>query len=263
MKVKSMITALAVTTALVTGASTSEADVKIKLESYVTGVNTPLAMVQPAGDDRKFVIEQIKERTGHSARILSGEKEAEYIYRGVMKTLHLDTKNSVIADIGGGSTELIVTDSNAETTLKSLNAGAVWVTEGFLHNDPPADEDIERARAAFREMYEEGDMPHNLPGCQLIGVGGTITTFAAIKEGLKKYDRSRVHDSVLDLNDIENIFAQLRALPLLDRKKVDGLEPGRADIIIGGAIIILFIMERFAATSIRVSDDGILIGLLI
>lgn len=211
----------------------------------------------------KFVLERIKEETGEAVLILSGEQEADNVYKGVAASLDLvDGKNAII-DIGGGSTELILSDKSGDYSLRSINAGAVRMTEGYLGHDPPTQQEIANAVAACREAWEEADLFQNMAGYQLIGVGGTITTLSALKMGLEQYDRDLVHGSELTLSEIRRILDELISVPLEKRERLPGLEPGRADIIIAGTLVLIFIMEKLELNSVRVSDDGILVGLLV
>ena len=211
----------------------------------------------------EFVLEMIKDETGEDARILSGEEEADYVFRGVAASLNLvDGKNAII-DIGGGSTELILSDESGDHFLCSINAGAVRMTEGYLGQDPPSKEEIKNAVDACREAWEEADLFEKMTGYQLIGVGGTITTLSALKTRLEQYERNLVHDSELSLEEIRQILDELISLPLVERAKMPGLERGRADIIIAGTLVLVFIMEKLEVSSVRVSDDGILVGLLV
>jgi len=211
----------------------------------------------------KFVLQDITESMGEKVRILTGQEEAAFIYKGVSASLGMNGADSIIIDIGGGSTEFIITGHKGGTVLKSINAGAVRMTEGLIKNDVPAPEDIDRACASCYEAYYEGEIPEGLTAQQLIGVGGTITTLAAIKYSLQTYDRAVVHDSILTLEEVQEILLQLSAVPLAQRKEINGLAPDRADIIIAGTLVLIFIMEKLNAQTIRVCDDGILTGLLI
>ena len=137
------------------------------------------------------------------------------------------------------------------------------MTEGYLGQDPPSKEEIKNAVDACREAWEEADLFEKMTGYQLIGVGGTITTLSALKTRLEQYERNLVHDSELSLEEIRQILDELISLPLVERAKMPGLERGRADIIIAGTLVLVFIMEKLEVSSVRVSDDGILVGLLV
>jgi exopolyphosphatase / guanosine-5'-triphosphate,3'-diphosphate pyrophosphatase len=211
----------------------------------------------------KFVLERIKEETGEDVLILSGEEEAGNVYKGVAASLDLVAGKNAIIDIGGGSTELIFSDKSGDHSLRSINAGAVRMSEGYLGHDPPLKEEIANAVDACREAWEEADLFGNMTGYQLVGVGGTITTLSAVKMQLEQYGRNLVHDSELTLSEIRRILDELISVPLDKREGMPGLEPGRADIIIAGTLVLIFVMEKLEVDSLRVSDDGILVGLLV
>jgi len=211
----------------------------------------------------RFVLERIKEITGESARILSGEEEAELIYKGVRTSLQPGEGKNAVIDIGGGSTELILVGEKGEIDLRSINMGAVRMTEIYFKHDPPTQQEIERGVGGCREAWEEAELADQMTGYQLIGVGGTITTLGAIKFQLDRYEREVVHNGVLTVGEIRSLLDRFMSLPQQQRAKIPGLEPGRADIIIAGTLILSMVMDILEVGSLRISDDGILVGLLV
>ncbi len=205
----------------------------------------------------------VEKKIGYELEIISGHKEAELILKGV--TYGYDFSDYLIIDIGGGSTEFIwKSEEDNKIKMDSLNIGAVRLTERFIDN--PHQEwgrsDIKNiAEYVEQELEKELDI---LPGVQnLIGVGGTITTLAAILLKLEQYDQQAIHDYILNYPDINKVLDRLRKLDLEKRKKVKGLNPDRADIIIAGIVILNEIMKTLRTLKLRVSDYDILHGLII
>jgi len=194
---------------------------------------------------------EIKKATKITVEILKGQKEAELAYEGMVASLPRQIKNPIALDIGGGSTEIVYQNTNKKRTKLSFKMGAVRLYETMEKNLVEALVDCKHAihrEVPFQELRRR----------PWIGAGGTITTLAAIALGLKKYNPQKVHGHVLEIGKIEELFFKLRTLPLSERKKVAGLEPKRADIIVSGTAILLTLLHLARAPRIRVSDRGIL-----
>jgi exopolyphosphatase/guanosine-5'-triphosphate,3'-diphosphate pyrophosphatase len=175
---------------------------------------------------------------GFATRLLSGDDEAELTRRGVGEL----GAATLLVDIGGGSTELVLGDFHT-----SLPMGSVRFTE--RHGDD-ATASVEAARAALPRLDPE----------DAVGVASTITTLAALDLGLQEYDRRRVHGHVLTR---EGAFAQLErlaAMPLEERRRVPTLDPERAPVIVAGAAILIGILDAYHLESIRVSERDLLDG---
>jgi exopolyphosphatase/guanosine-5'-triphosphate,3'-diphosphate pyrophosphatase len=204
---------------------------------------------------------RIRELASLEMEIISGLEEARYVCEGALDSLKLKGKNILMADIGGGSTELILVRRGEKPVLHSIGAGAVYITERFVHNNPPLEVELssalEHAGALLRERCLE--LP---PGAkELVGLGGTITTVPPIVMKMETYDPSRVHNYVFTLEHVESLLRRLGSMKVAERKKVPGLEPGREDIIIGGLVILKALLNVTGFERVRVSDRGILFGL--
>ncbi|HKL12310.1 MAG TPA: Ppx/GppA family phosphatase [Halanaerobiales bacterium] len=205
----------------------------------------------------------IKEEIGYDLEIISGQKEAEFIFKGV--TFGYDFSDYIIIDIGGGSTEFICKNIEEEQVeMKSLDIGAVRLTERFIA-DPALElsKNVIKKMSKFVEQELEKEIEILTGEDNLIGVGGTITTLAAILLKLENYDPQAIHDYVLDFSQVNKVLDKLRKLDLAKRKKVKGLNPDRADIIIAGIVILIEIMKNLRSLKLRVSDYDMLHGLLI
>jgi exopolyphosphatase / guanosine-5'-triphosphate,3'-diphosphate pyrophosphatase len=183
---------------------------------------------------------------GFTTRLLTGDEEAALTLRGVTGGRQLD-EGTLVLDVGGGSTELITT---AERT--SLDVGSVRLTERHLHSDPPTRDELEAAAADVRELLPR------LEPTGAIGVAGTITTLAALELG--GYDPERVHGFRLEREAVERQLERLASLPLAERRALPGLEPERAPVIVGGAVIVREVLDRYGLDGLEVSERDLLHG---
>jgi exopolyphosphatase/guanosine-5'-triphosphate,3'-diphosphate pyrophosphatase len=175
---------------------------------------------------------------GFATQLLSGDEEAELTRRGVGEL----GAATLLVDIGGGSTELVL-----DGFRTSLPLGSVRLTE---RHGEDVDASIEAARALLPPLEPES----------AVGVAATITSLAALDLGLEEYDRARVHGHVLTRDGARAQLERLAALPLQERRGVDGLEPDRAPVIVAGGAILIAILERYGLESIRVSERDLLYG---
>jgi exopolyphosphatase/guanosine-5'-triphosphate,3'-diphosphate pyrophosphatase len=224
----------------------------------IVGVAT--AALRDVSDGVEFIA-QVKARAGVDLEIITGETEAQLSYLAVTRGLQLDpAAKLLIADIGGGSTELIRAEPGRELDVVSLQIGSVRLTERFVHHDPPTAHEGMDLRLAVNEALKalEWEFKPDL----MVGIAGTVTTLCAIVLGLAAYDPKVVHGHRLSQGDVIATIAKLGALPLEERKKLPGLEPGRADVILAGAAILERIMCHFNMNELVVSDQGVRWGLL-
>jgi exopolyphosphatase/guanosine-5'-triphosphate,3'-diphosphate pyrophosphatase len=199
-----------------------------------------------------------RRETGVNVRVIDGETEAAYGFAGVSQCFE---GRIFICDIGGGSTELILGADSRIETAKSLNMGCVRATEKWLSADPPSRAALEAVEAATAAMLSEALPAYDLAApYQLVGIGGTATTLTAIKQRLADYDRDAVHLSRLTAADVEALQAKLAAMPLAARKKVAGLAPGRADIILAGTAILKAVMKACRQEALVICDNDNLEG---
>ena len=207
--------------------------------------------VRDASNGAAF-LEGLATRYGWTTRLLSGAEEAQTTFDGVTSGRSLAAE-TLLVDIGGGSTELVVGDPNGVSFPTSLQAGSVRLTERFLATDPPTPAELDAAAAQVRSL-----LPALTVGAA-IGVAGTITTVAAIDLGLREYDPARIHGHRLSRAATDRVLGDLAALPL-GRAGVPGLEPERAPVIVGGLVALREIMARYALDEIEVSERDILHG---
>jgi exopolyphosphatase/guanosine-5'-triphosphate,3'-diphosphate pyrophosphatase len=193
--------------------------------------------------------------------LLTGEEEARLSFMGA--TIELAAPAPYLAvDIGGGSTEFVF-GTSAPEALRSIDVGCVRVTEQWLHSDPPAPEELSNAVSAVRD--ELADVQRAVPmlseAATVVGLAGTVTTVAAVEQGLHEYDRDRIHHFRLTRAAAEEVFRTLATEPIADRRHNPGLEAERVDVIVGGAIVLVAIFRTFELTEMLVSEADILDGL--
>jgi exopolyphosphatase / guanosine-5'-triphosphate,3'-diphosphate pyrophosphatase len=197
---------------------------------------------------------------GFVTRLLSGHEEALMTFRGVTsdRTLAQDT---VIVDIGGGSTEFVAGARDGVRWHDSLDIGSARLTERFLHSDPPTEDELGGAAAAVRALLFDRVPDEIRSGTSsAIGVAGTITSLGALALGLEKYDRDRVHGSELSAEGLEEQLGRLASLPLAERRTVRPLDPDRAPVIVGGAVIAREVLAFLGLDALEISERDILDG---
>lgn len=205
--------------------------------------------------------DRIRTLTSLETEIITGLEEARYVSEGALSSLDVAGKPLLLADIGGGSTELILARPRQEPVLYSVGVGAVYLTERFIRHDPPLEEETSSAFAHATAALSKAHASLPSGAEELVGLGGAITTIPPIIMEMETYEASRVHNYLVTIEQVESVLRRLRGVPLTERRKVKGLEPERADIIIGGLLILKALLEVSHFESIRVSDRGILFGL--
>jgi len=215
--------------------------------------------VRDAVNGQAFIAE-LRERFDLDARLLTGEEEANLTYRGA--TAHRpDEGSTLVFDIGGGSTELIVGSGTRVGFHTSLQAGTIRQSERHLTADPPNSRELEDLADEIRNLIDQAIAadPQAKAG-RAIAVAGTPTSLAAIDQGLEPYDPGRVHGYRLGMHRIQRMLSRLSSMPLAERLRVPGLHPGRAPTIVAGTVILVQVMRAFRMKEIEVSELDILHG---
>lgn len=215
--------------------------------------------VRDAVNGEAFIAE-LRERFELDASLLSGEEEARLTYLGA--TAERDGRETTLVfDIGGGSTELIVGSGSEVEFHTSLQAGTIRQSERHLTSDPPDPHELEDLAADVQHLIDEAiaSRPGN-GSVHAIAVAGTPTSLAAIDQELDPYDPARVHGHRLTMRPIQRMLSRLASLPLAERLRVPGLHPGRAPTIVAGSVILVQVMRAFDLEEIEVSEHDILHG---
>ena len=214
--------------------------------------------VRDASNGGAFVAE-LRERFALSARVLDGEEEARLTYLGATAE-RPPAEPTLVIDIGGGSTELIVGQGEEIYFHASLQAGVVRHTERHLSSDPPTTRELESLAADARALLEAAADADAAKPSAGIAVAGTPTSLAAIELELDPYDPERVHGHTLSLETIQRLLSRLSAASLSERAEIVGLHPDRAPTIIAGVVILIEAMRGFDLNRIVVSEHDILYG---
>ena len=201
---------------------------------------------------------------GVTPELLSGAEEARASFLGATSDVaHIAPGPYLVVDIGGGSTEFVVGTTEPDGLI-SVDIGCVRITEAWLHSDPPTAEELSQAVHVVREHL--ADVVREVPGVRraatLVGVAGTVSTMAMVEQGLAVYDRDRIHHFRLTRAAAEECFRTLATEAIADRRHNPGLEPGRVDVIVGGAVILVSILRTFGFKEVLVSEADILDGLV-
>ena len=198
---------------------------------------------------------------GAPVEVIDGDREAALTFLAAERSFPDATAGtSVVIDIGGGSTEIIVASAGRVRFRRSLPLGSVRLTEKHVHGDPATPGEV---AAITREIVQHlADVPFPTEALSLIGTAGTVTTLAAMSLGLLSYDPTVVHGHRLTLPALEHQIDRLRTSTQAERETMAGLDPKRADVILAGACILRQIALAAHAPEILVSDRGIRWGLL-
>jgi exopolyphosphatase / guanosine-5'-triphosphate,3'-diphosphate pyrophosphatase len=197
---------------------------------------------------------------GFATRLLSGHDEAMMMFRGVTSERDVEP-GTVILDVGGGSTELVAGGPDGVRWHDSLDIGSVRLTERFLDSDPPTPAELDACATAARALLAER-VPDEIrkDTHAAVGVAGTITSLAALALGLEEYDRNRVHGFELSAGALQEELERLASVPVDERKQMRPLDPDRAPVIVGGAVIAREVLSFFGLDVLEISERDILDG---
>jgi exopolyphosphatase / guanosine-5'-triphosphate,3'-diphosphate pyrophosphatase len=213
--------------------------------------------------DRQVFRAAVGDLLGVEAEVLSGQAEAAAAYRGA--THGLDGEQAtLVVDIGGGSTELILGDGTAAKAMVSLDIGCVRLFERHLHSDPPAAAEVAALRADVAgHLARVADVLDPAAADRVVGVAGTVTTVTAIALGLEAYDPRRIHRQTLDAADIGAVAGKLAAMTVAERAAMPVMAKGREDVIAAGALLLDELVQRFDLRQVIASESDILDGVLL
>jgi exopolyphosphatase/guanosine-5'-triphosphate,3'-diphosphate pyrophosphatase len=202
----------------------------------------------------------VRAHAGSGLEVITGEREAALSFLGA--THGLDTSAPfLVLDIGGGSTEFAVGTERPEDSI-STPMGSVRLTERMIRTDPPSEEDLAAVTKSVHEILDqvEASVPVRTART-LVAVAGTPTTIQAIALGLPFYDPEAIHRSWLSVAETERVLKELAKMTTAERSAIPVMAPGRADVIVAGAVILVEVMRRFGFDRALVSETDILDGL--
>jgi exopolyphosphatase/guanosine-5'-triphosphate,3'-diphosphate pyrophosphatase len=210
--------------------------------------------------NRDELAQAVEQLTGEPMEVLTGEAEAALAFLGA--TISLDHPAPyLVMDIGGGSTEFVMGDREPSGAV-SAQIGSVRLTERYVHTDPTTFEELDKLELAVTSVLHQ--VEDRIPvhdAVTLIGVAGTCTTLQAIALGLPEYDPEAIHRSVLSRGDAESVFRLLADMTTEERRQIAVMPPGREDVIVAGAAILVTAMRRWGFSEALISETDMLDGI--
>lgn len=204
---------------------------------------------------------------GVRPELLEGGEEGRLSFAGATSELDPGCGPWLVVDIGGGSTELVVGPGpdGGPVAVRSLDVGCVRLTERFLAGDPPTGPSLAAARTFTAGLLDGAvrEEPAFLGGRTMVGLAGTVACLAAVDQGIDGYDRDRVHHYRLAADRVEEMLDRLAAMTAAERRRVAGVEAQRADVIVGGTVVLAEVLNRFGFDHCLTSEADILDGLVL
>ncbi len=214
--------------------------------------------------NRDLLLQRLEQSTGLRVRVLSGEEEALWAVEGIRWVWSSPLERWLAVDIGGGSSEFALVQGHGVLGVLSVPLGMVKLTEEYLLEDPPSEKALKNCRDEVRSVLKEAFLHLGLDGIKglaVAGTAGTITTLAALEREMKNYEGDVIHGANLEKTAVEKWLSRLCAMQSKARRLLPGMEPGREDVIVAGAVIVDEFLELAGAESMMVSDHGLLEGM--
>ena len=232
------------------------------------GANEIVAFATSAvreAENRDDFIERVREETGVEVRVISGPEEARLIWTGVVSGMELASRSAVLIDIGGGSTEVIVGDSTGHKMLESLKLGSIRLSNRFFdHPNPVSLTDFAKVKAYVQGVALPVIQKVTKLGFDMaLGSAGTINTLGDIVSKRTGEAVSGQRTTGFKTSDLREAIHAMCKMTLEERVRVPGMDPNRADIIMGGAAVLLTLLEEFGADRLNVSYRGLRDGILL
>ncbi len=236
---------------------------------FVTADNTRAAATSATRDasNSAAFLDPAEQILGVRPEVIPGTEEGALAFHGATASLEVADGPYTVIDVGGGSTELIFgpADSrSAPRAVVSLDIGCVRVTERYLLSDPPTPAQLDSARAAVRAHVAEvvQGRSEEAPGAgRLVGVAGTVSALTVLALGLAGFDEEKVNHTRLTVDEIDALTARLAALPVAERRNVYGMEVERADVIVGGGVVLGEAARGLGYSELTASEADILDGM--
>jgi exopolyphosphatase / guanosine-5'-triphosphate,3'-diphosphate pyrophosphatase len=211
-------------------------------------------------NNSKVFLKMVKEKLDLSIEIISGEKEAYLSFFAVARDLKEMEKPILVVDVGGGSTEFILGKGGGITQWASLPLGSVRFTEQFLLSDPVQEGEWGKMEKEIRKLFI--NIPRPREPLPVVAVGGTATTLASVEQGLEEFVTEKIHHFILKKEALRNQLLLYRSRTIDERRKIPGLPPARADVILAGGAILYMAMDELNCSSVLISCHGVRYGLL-
>jgi exopolyphosphatase/guanosine-5'-triphosphate,3'-diphosphate pyrophosphatase len=208
-------------------------------------------------------LDQAEAVLGTRPLIIAGTEEGRLAYSGALSHLPAHEGITLVIDIGGGSTEIMIGEKSLQHTV-SFPVGTVVLTESHLSHDPPRPEELTNAIGLVTDFMDDliRDHPEVLSATRVVGVAGSIVTIAAVEIGLQEFDATALHGARMTRENVEEVFRTLATETLANRKFNPGLPADRADVIVGGCCVLVGVMRKLRIPEIMVSVNNLLDGLV-
>jgi len=208
-------------------------------------------------------LDQAETILGTRPLIIAGTEEGRLAYSGALSHLPAHDGITLVIDIGGGSTEIMIGEKSLQHAV-SFPVGTVVVTESHLSHDPPRPEELTNAIGFVTDFMDDliRDHPEVLSATRVVGVAGSIVTIAAVEIGLQEFDATALHGARMTRENVEEVFRTLATETLANRKFNPGLPADRADVIVGGCCVLVGVMRKLRIPEIMVSVNNLLDGLV-
>jgi exopolyphosphatase / guanosine-5'-triphosphate,3'-diphosphate pyrophosphatase len=219
--------------------------------------------VREASNGKEFV-RLARETTGIEIEIIPWEEEARLTLEGIFWKIPHENRKVLTLDIGGGSTEVILSRGKDIVSFCSSPLGVVRLTERFIHQHPVDNVEYESLVKHLRNELQliKKKLSAFMPQV-LIGTAGTVTTLAALRDNIYPYDPEKIHGALLPRQDVETLLQELKEKSLNERLELKPLEPGREDLIIAGTVIVLETMRAFKCDPLLVSEFSLREGIIL
>ena len=245
---------------------TAVARVRNALSDYrraleASGVERTLAVATSAvrdAENGEAFLGEVEWSYGFDTRLLSGHDEALLTFRGVSSGREV-ADGTLVVDVGGGSTELVLGGPEGVAWHESLDLGCVRLTERFLHSDPPSPGELDTAREHVHAVLAE-HVPAGTRPTRAIGVAGTVTTLAVLSLGLDEEDPEVVDGHVLGSAWIAEQVDRLAAMPVDEIRRLRGMHPDRAPVIVAGSVVLAEMLRHFGLEELETSEQDIMHG---
>jgi exopolyphosphatase/guanosine-5'-triphosphate,3'-diphosphate pyrophosphatase len=214
--------------------------------------------------NRADFVAMVRAELGVEPEVITGDQEAALSFTGAASALPGAAAPLLVADIGGGSTELVLGSPGGPGGLRarSMDVGCVRMTERHLHADPPNAAEIEATVADVRAAIEavRRDVPLH-DAATFVGVAGTVTTVVAIALDLPAYDPAAIHGAVVSAQQVHDVTDRLLRMTRAERAALPVMHPGRVDVIGGGALVLRTLVEAGGIGALVASEHDILDGI--
>lgn len=238
-------------------------------QTEILGVEQTVAVgtnVLRVAENARSFIDLVQDEFRLDVEVILADTEAHLSYLSVREDRafrRLEAHELMVIDIGGGSTEQVFLD-NGDLICRSVPFGAVSITDQFVKNDPPTNQEIQKIEVFIQEtLINQGWTTQSQVPISLVGIGGTIVNLAVVESGLIEPDLSVVHGQVLDQKEISDQIDLFRSLTIDDLRRIPGLEVKRADVILAGTLILRGLMNHVGVDHVYVSTRGVRYGVMI